>query len=138
MDAQRHLSPVPPPPGHMRVQRAADDPRPRLGKPADLPPRRPGLREGLCHQVLGELPVAYADDDDPQAVIPGRRVEVRELALVLFHALYTHERPDSFTSRGLDFCGRGLVATGPASTGLLSTVRRWEGAQAVSEGEGLL
>jgi len=52
----------------------------------------------LRHQVLGQLPVAHADHDDPQAVIPGRRVELRELALVLFHALYTHEGADSFTS----------------------------------------
>jgi hypothetical protein len=55
------------------------------------------LVKGLRHQILAQRPVAHAEHDDPEAVIPGCRVELRELALILFHALYTHEEPDSST-----------------------------------------
>jgi hypothetical protein len=37
--AERHLAPVPPPPGHVRVQRDAYDPRPWLGQRRALMPK---------------------------------------------------------------------------------------------------
>src|SRR5215472_5963632 len=92
---QCQLPAVPPPPGNMRVERGAHDPGPRRRMLAYLPPRRPGPGEGLRDQVLGQLPVAHADQHNPQAIIPGRRVELRELLPVILHTPYTHEQPDS-------------------------------------------
>src|SRR6516164_5101854 len=114
---------MPPPPGHMGVQRAADDPPARLIQPADLPPGRPGLGEGLRHEVLAQRPVAHADHGDPQAVIPGRRVELRELALNLVHALYTFQELDSSTSPVYDSSDQRSRESGPSCQAAVTRCR---------------
>jgi hypothetical protein len=43
------------------------------------------LVKGLGDQILGQLPVAHAYQHDPQAVIAGSRIELREGPPVLLH-----------------------------------------------------
>jgi hypothetical protein len=93
--------PVPPPPGHMRIERGSYDPRVRWRVLAHLVPGHPRLGERLGHQVLGELPVTHVDQDDPQAVIPGSSVELGEVAPVLLHTPRRISAPIPYPGQGL-------------------------------------
>ena len=59
---------------------------------ADRAPGRPGAGERLVHQVLGRVPIAHADQDGEQALIPGVAVEVREVQSLGSHTLSTRSR----------------------------------------------
>src|SRR5579872_2985830 len=88
------------PPGHVGIQRGAHHPRPWHLQLAYLPPRhpRPGVR--LRDQVVGQVPVANVEQHDPQAVIAGGLIELRELHRPLLHTPYTHHRADPFIRLG--------------------------------------
>jgi hypothetical protein len=88
------------PPGHVRIQRGAHDPCPRYLQLAYLPPRhpRPGVR--LRDQVVGQVPVTDVEQHDPQAVIAGGLIELREFHWSLLHTPYTHHRADPFSRLG--------------------------------------
>jgi hypothetical protein len=64
----------------------------RLVQRSDLAPGQPGPGVSLRDQVLGQQPVARRQQDDAQAVVSGRRVELGELALMLSHTGYTPGR----------------------------------------------
>ncbi len=59
---------------------------------ADRAPGRPGAGERLVHQVLGRVPIAHADQDGEQALIPGVAVEVREVQSLGSHTISTRSR----------------------------------------------
>src|SRR5262249_59328418 len=86
----RYLTPAPPPPGEVRVQRGADHPRPGRWMPADRAPRGPGARKGLCYKVLRRIPVTGTHHDREQAFILGSAVELREVQSLAPHTQSTH------------------------------------------------
>jgi hypothetical protein len=61
------LSPMPPPPGHVGIQRRAHHPSAGRLIVAQLPPRNPRLDERLRNKVLGELPVTDIQQHDQQS-----------------------------------------------------------------------
>src|SRR5205807_2284243 len=75
----RQFAPASPPPRHVSVQRGPDHPGPRHRVLAYLAPGQPGPRERFRHEILSELPVADADQHNPQAVIPAGGVKLGEL-----------------------------------------------------------
>jgi len=62
------------PPGDVRVQRGADDPRRRNRVPADRAPGRPRPGEGLGDKVLRRIPVTDAHQHGAETVVLGRAV----------------------------------------------------------------
>src|SRR6202050_4055640 len=91
------LTPTAAPPGHMRIQRDADHPCPRHLQRAHLPPRHPCPGVRLCHEVLGQVQVTDIEQHDPQAVLAGGIIELREFRQLLLHTSYTHHRADPFS-----------------------------------------
>jgi len=57
-------------------------------------------------QIVGQLPITDIEQDDPQAVIAGGFIELREFHRFLLHTRYTHQRADSFTRPSSDHGGR--------------------------------
>jgi hypothetical protein len=66
--------------------------------PADALPRYPGPGERLRDQILGQLPIAHASQDRPQAYVPAGLVELLEVQLL--HTPYTLKGRDLLTSGG--------------------------------------
>ena len=117
--SQGQFAAAPPPPRRPGVQRGAHHPRPRSRMAADLPPRHPGSGERLRHLVFGQLRAADDRHHRPQAGLPARLEELRELRLARCSQPFNSDSPPICIppSRNLPESRTTFVTWGPDRAG---------------------
>src|SRR5579862_9981900 len=85
---------------------------------------------------MGQVPVTDIEQHDPQAVIAGGLIELREFHRSLLHTPYTHHKVDSFIrlGRGHDQMRLASVAAGTARAETCCAIRSRRGASEASGG----